>query len=148
MAIFSCGTLTVELVGADCGVVTLDMCRPSLMICLPAGTNSRRGVIATHPADRRKPILRQMRRRRPGRPAKAKPTPDGKAVLFLRSQARVPQMALFEFDVASGESRELLTPELLLKGAEEKLTPEEKARRERMRVSVGGFTDFQISPDG
>src|SRR5438034_11599880 len=83
-----------------------------------------------------------------GRPTKAKPTPDGKAVLFLRSEARVPRMALFEFDVASGETRELLTPERLLKGAREQLSPEEKARRERMRESAGGFTDFQISPDG
>jgi dipeptidyl-peptidase-4 len=83
-----------------------------------------------------------------GRPTRAKPTPDGKAVLFLRSQPRVPQLALHEFDVATKKSRELLTPELVLKGAEEKLTPEEKARRERLRVSVGGFTDFQISDDG
>jgi dipeptidyl-peptidase-4 len=83
-----------------------------------------------------------------GRPVKAKPTPDGKAVLFLRAQARVPKLRLFEFDVASGKTRELLTPEGLLKGAEEKLTPEEKARRERQRVSVGGFTDFQLSEDG
>src|SRR5436190_9864010 len=83
-----------------------------------------------------------------GRPVKAKPTPDGKAVLFLRSQARVPKLRLYEFDVASGKTRELLTPEQVLKGAEEKLTPEEKARRERMRVSVGGFTDYQLSEDG
>lgn len=83
-----------------------------------------------------------------GRPVKAKPTPDGKAVLFLRSQARVPKLRLHEFDVASGQARELLTPEQVLKGADEKLTPEEKARRERMRVSVGGFTDYQLSEDG
>ena len=31
----------------------------------------------------------------------------------------------------AGKTRELLTPETLLKGAEENLTPEEKARRER-----------------
>jgi dipeptidyl-peptidase-4 len=83
-----------------------------------------------------------------GRPAGAKPTPDGKAVLFLRSAPRVPKMHLYEFEVASGKTRELLTPEQVLKGAEEHLTPEEKARRERMRVSVGGFTGFQISEDG
>jgi hypothetical protein len=29
-----------------------------------------------------------------GRPTAAKPTPDGKAVLFLRAQARVPKMGL------------------------------------------------------
>src|SRR3954451_21671421 len=83
-----------------------------------------------------------------GRPVKPKPTPDGKAVLFLRSQARVPKLRLYEFDVASGKTRELLTPEQVLKGAEEHLTPEEKARRERQRVSVGGFTDFQLNDDG
>src|SRR5437660_11852321 len=69
-----------------------------------------------------------------GRPVKPKPTPDGKAVLFLRSQARVPKLWLYEFDVATGKTRELLTPEQVLKGAEEHLTPEEKARRERQRV--------------
>jgi dipeptidyl-peptidase-4 len=83
-----------------------------------------------------------------GRPVAAKPTPDGKAVLFLRAQARVPKLELYEFDVATGQTRRLLTPEQVLKGAEEQLSPEEKARRERMRVSVGGFTSFQLSDDG
>lgn len=83
-----------------------------------------------------------------GRPAKAKPTPDGKTVLFLRAEPRKARMNLFEFDVATGKTRELLTPEKLLQGTEEQLSPEEKARRERMRVSVGGFTDFQVSEDG
>ncbi len=83
-----------------------------------------------------------------GRPVKATPTPDGKAVLFLRSGPRVAKLGLYEFDVASAKTRELLTPAQVLKGAEEKLTPEEKARRERQRISVGGFTSFQISDDG
>ena len=83
-----------------------------------------------------------------GRPVRPTPTPDGKAVLFLRSPARKAKLSLFEFDVATGKTRELLTPEQVLKGAEEKLTPEEKARRERMRVSVGGFTGFQLSKNG
>jgi dipeptidyl-peptidase 4 len=83
-----------------------------------------------------------------GRPVKAQPTPDGKAVLFLRSAARSPALGLYEFDVGSGKTRELLTPEKVLKGAAEKLSPEEKARRERQRVSVGGFTSYHLSPDG
>jgi dipeptidyl-peptidase-4 len=83
-----------------------------------------------------------------GRPVRPKPTADGKFVLFLRAQARVPKQSLFEFDTATGKTRELLTPEQLLKGAEEHLSPEEKARRERQRVSVGGFTDFQLSAEG
>jgi dipeptidyl-peptidase-4 len=83
-----------------------------------------------------------------GRPAKALPTPEGRAVLFLRAKPRSPKLDLYEFDVASGSTRLLLTPEDILKGAEEKLSAEEKALRERMRVSLKGFTDFQISKDG
>src|SRR5262245_31589798 len=59
-----------------------------------------------------------------GRPVRPTPTPDGKAVLFLRSQPRKARLNLHEFDVATGKSRELLTPEQVLKGAEEKLSPE------------------------
>src|SRR5580692_10032362 len=46
-----------------------------------------------------------------GRPVKPKPTPDGTAVLFLRSEPKKPKLSLFEFDVASGKTKELLTPE-------------------------------------
>src|SRR3954453_22340393 len=66
-----------------------------------------------------------------GRPTRAKPTPDGQVVLFLRAQPRVSQLRLYVFDVATGKTRELLSPEAVLKGAAEKLSPEEKARRER-----------------
>src|SRR5262245_29714978 len=83
-----------------------------------------------------------------GRPVNPKPTPDGKHVLFLRSPAKNPKRSLFEFDVATGKTRELLTADALLKGGEEKLTPEEKARRERMRVSAGGFADFHMDETG
>jgi dipeptidyl-peptidase-4 len=82
-----------------------------------------------------------------GRPVKAKPSPDGKSVLFLRAQARVAKQSLYIFDVETGKTSELLTPEQVLKGAEEHLSAEEKARRERQRISVGGFTDFQLSDD-
>ncbi|HEX5268844.1 MAG TPA: DPP IV N-terminal domain-containing protein [Gemmataceae bacterium] len=83
-----------------------------------------------------------------GRPARPKLTPDGKAVLFLRARPRVARLRLYEFDVATGKTRELVTPEELLPSADEHLSAEEKARRERQRVSVGGFTDFQLSDDG
>jgi dipeptidyl-peptidase 4 len=83
-----------------------------------------------------------------GRPVGIKPTPDGKHVLFLRSAAKNPTRSLYEFDVATGKTRELLSADALLKGGEEKLTPEEKARRERMRVSAGGFADFHMDESG
>jgi dipeptidyl-peptidase-4 len=83
-----------------------------------------------------------------GRPQRAIPTPDGKAVLFLRATATSPELRLHELDVQSGRVREILTPAQLLKGAEESLSPEEKARRERMRQSHRGFTTFELSRDG
>src|SRR5579871_3066212 len=83
-----------------------------------------------------------------GRPVAARPTPDGKHVLFLRSPPRSPEQSLWELEVAGGQSRELLTPAQLLGGAVEKLSAEERARRERQRVSSRGFTAFEISDDG
>src|SRR5689334_201221 len=56
-----------------------------------------------------------------GRPARPRPTPDGKAVLFLRAQPRVARLGLYEFDTGTGKTRELLTPEELLHSAEEHL---------------------------
>jgi dipeptidyl-peptidase-4 len=83
-----------------------------------------------------------------GQPLQTVPTPDGRAVLFLRAQPREPNNSLFELDVATGKTRELLTPEQLLRGAAEQLSPTERAQRERMRVSTRGFSHFQLSRDG
>jgi dipeptidyl-peptidase-4 len=83
-----------------------------------------------------------------GRPQKPKITPDGKAVLFLRSEPKTPKLKLYEFAVATGKTKELLSPESLLKGADENLTPEEMARRERQRITVGGFADYHLDKDG
>ncbi len=83
-----------------------------------------------------------------GRPVRPMPTPDGKSVLFLRSPPRSPEQSLYAFDVTTGKTRELLTPERLLGGASEHLTDAEKARRERQRVTSRGFTSFELSPDG
>ena len=83
-----------------------------------------------------------------GRPVNATPTPDGSAVIFLRAKsAREPSQELYEFNVASGQTRRLLSPEDALQGAAEQLSSEEKSRRERQRISVGGFTAFSISKD-
>ena len=83
-----------------------------------------------------------------GRPQNPKVAPDGKTVLFLRAEADKPTLKLFEFDCASGQAKEILSPATLLKGGEENLSPEEKARRERMRLSAGGFADFHFDKDG
>jgi dipeptidyl-peptidase-4 len=83
-----------------------------------------------------------------GRPQSPKVAPDGKAVLFLRAAPDDPKLKLFEFDTATGRTKEVLSPAALLKGGEESLTPEEKARRERMRLSAGGFADFHFDKTG
>src|SRR5438094_8088452 len=78
----------------------------------------------------------EPRRYLAGRPVAAQVTPDGKSVLFLRATAKDPRQLLFELDLSSGQAREVLTPESLLKGASETLSAEEKARLERMRVTA------------
>jgi len=83
-----------------------------------------------------------------GQPVSPQMTPDGKAVIFLRGGARDPVLRLYEFTIADANLREVLTPEKLLQGGEEKLTAEEKSRRERERQSLRGFTNFQLSKDG
>ena len=83
-----------------------------------------------------------------GIPAGAEPTPDGRSVLYLRSGPRDTVQRLYEFDIATNKERELVTPDALLGGKQEELSAEEKARRERARVSVKGFTHFELSRDG
>jgi dipeptidyl-peptidase 4 len=83
-----------------------------------------------------------------GRPTRIKLSPDGKTVLFLRSPPRQPNLAIYEMDVATGQTKELVTPAQLLGGAEEKLSVAEKARRERMRIVDRGFVSYDLSEDG
>lgn len=83
-----------------------------------------------------------------GHPTAIKIVPDGSAVLFLRSGPRDNVQNLYEFDTKTGQEREILTAEQILKGAEEKLSTEEKARRERMRLSARGIAGYQLSDDG
>ena len=56
----------------------------------------------------------------------------------------MPKLSLYEFDVASGKTRELLTPALVLKGAEEHLSPEEKAKT--FKVLTKGLTIVITQP--
>ena len=83
-----------------------------------------------------------------GRPGGIRPTPDGATILFLRSGPRSFERTLFEFDVATGAERVLLTAGLLLGGADEDITAEEEARRQRRRITGRGITSFQLSRDG
>src|ERR1700733_11356738 len=83
-----------------------------------------------------------------GLPPNAVPPPDRKAILYLRSGARDTVQRLYKFDIAAGNEHELVTPDSLLGGKQEQLSAEEKARRERARVSVTGFPSFSLAHDG
>ncbi|MEZ4253431.1 MAG: DPP IV N-terminal domain-containing protein [Polyangiales bacterium] len=83
-----------------------------------------------------------------GQPTSITITPDGREVLFLRSGARDAERNLWAHDVSSGDERVVLTAEQLLSGAEETLSAEERALRERLRLSARGITSFALSADG
>jgi dipeptidyl-peptidase-4 len=66
-------------------------------------------------------------------------------VLFLRGPARGRVQDLWTFDVATGAVRRLATARDLLGGADEKLSPEERARRERQRLLDRGIAAFSLA---
>jgi dipeptidyl-peptidase-4 len=74
--------------------------------------------------------------------------PDGSRVTFLRGKdGNRNQLDLWEYDVASGQTRMLVDSRVLLPG-EETLSDEEKARRERQRIAgLSGIVDYQWAPD-
>ena len=78
-----------------------------------------------------------------GLPEHAVPMPDGKSVLFLRSGPESTALGLYQFDTATGATRALALP-----GGNQALTVEEKALRERERMTLSGITDFKVSRDG
>jgi dipeptidyl-peptidase-4 len=83
-----------------------------------------------------------------GTPKNISITPDGSAVLFLRSGPRSFVQDLYEVNTATGKERVLLTADQLLNGKEEHLTAEELARRERMRLASRGIASYILSQDG
>ncbi|MFO0856998.1 MAG: prolyl oligopeptidase family serine peptidase [Phycisphaerales bacterium] len=119
------------------------------------GTTSVQASAATgasHPTVKNLEFIEQYaatNRFRAGQPTAIKIMPDSSAVLFLRSEnGRSFKQDLWMFDVASKQEKLLLTADQLLGGKEENLTPEELARRERMRMSSRGIASYQISEDG
>src|SRR5258708_3844858 len=84
-----------------------------------------------------------------GRPIQAMPTADGKSVIFLRTaSSRDRTTGLYRFDVASGQTEELATPEKLQGEQTENLSPEDKMRRQRNGTKVTCRTSFELSEDG
>jgi len=79
---------------------------------------------------------------------KPKVAPDGSRVTFLRGKdSDRNQLDLWEYDIASGQTRLLVDSKVVLPGTET-LSDEEKARRERQRISAyAGIVDYQWAPD-
>ena len=70
-------------------------------------------------------------------------SPDGRRVLFLRSSSGTSTaQSLWLYDVTRRTERVLAEPARLLEETEERLTAEERARRERMRVRGSGVVAF------
>jgi len=82
-----------------------------------------------------------------GLPQKVRIAPDG-TVFFLESGPRSATLSLNALDPGNGKSRELVTPAQLLGGTREHISVEEQARRERMRQTEQGFTEYALSRDG
>jgi len=123
---------------------------PGITLCLLAGCAAAGGTArSTDPASDDSILERWAATRRfaAGRPTAVRLTPDGGAVLFLRSGPRSSVQDLWELDIATGRER-VLGAAAILAGGEERLTPEEAARRERMRVSARGISSYDLSRDG
>ncbi len=74
----------------------------------------------------------------------ALPLPDGRHVLYLESGPRDTEMALYEYDSGTRSARVLARPS----ATQAALSVEEKARRQRARMTLSGITDFAVSDNG
>lgn len=78
-----------------------------------------------------------------GAPRSFTVAPDGSRVAFLRSGSGADRAnALWVLDVEEGGERVAADPRALLGGTEERLSPEERARRERSREGGAGIVGY------
>lgn len=81
-------------------------------------------------------------------PRLVKLSPDGKRVTFIRAKhTDTSRYDLWEYNIKDQHSRLLFDADDLHQG-DENLSDEEKARRERMRLSGSGIVSYTWSPDG
>jgi dipeptidyl-peptidase-4 len=77
-----------------------------------------------------------------------KVSPDGSCVTFLRGKdSDYERLDLWEYNLKAGATRVLFDSDDLHSGAEN-LSEEEKARRERLRLTGSGIVDYEWSRDG
>lgn len=81
-------------------------------------------------------------------PSSVKLSPDGRRVTFLKGKEEEQErLDLWEYNLADKQSRMLVDSADLMPG-EEKLSDEEKARRERMRLFAKGIINYYWGDDG
>jgi len=81
-------------------------------------------------------------------PRNLKVSPDGKRVTFLQGKTSdYERLDLWEYDLKTKKIQMLFNSDDLSSGPEE-LSDEEKARRERMRLSGSGIVSYEWSKDG
>ncbi len=81
-------------------------------------------------------------------PRNLKVSPDGQRVTFLKGkESDYEQLDLWEYHIASGKTR-MLFDSADLAAKDEELSDEEKARRERMRLSGSGIVSYEWAQDG
>ena len=81
-------------------------------------------------------------------PRSLKVSPDGKRVTFLQGkETDYERLDLWEYDLKTKKTQMLFNSDELSSGPEE-LSDEEKARRERMRLSGSGIVSYEWSKDG
>ncbi len=83
-----------------------------------------------------------------GVPRQLEVSPDGRRVLFLRSESGTSRTgSLWVYEVDSGSERLLADPGQLLGSAEEHLPKEELSRRERSREATRGIVSYACDAD-
>jgi len=146
----SCRFLALSLAAASLAALLPACARNAQRSAAPADEGPKRSArqIESNPAPGFLEQYAATNRFRSGEPTSISVTPEGDAVLFLRSGPRTKVQDLFQFDPATGETVVLLTADDILGGEEEELTAEELARRERMRLSARGIATYDLSKDG
>jgi dipeptidyl-peptidase-4 len=82
-------------------------------------------------------------------PRALKFSPDGARVTYLKGKKEnFRQLDLWEFNLSTREHRMLADSALFMKGTPENLSAEEKAQRERKRISDSGIIEYSFSRDG
>ncbi|WP_326699648.1 prolyl oligopeptidase family serine peptidase [Streptomyces sp. NBC_01754] len=80
-----------------------------------------------------------------GAPRSFTVSPDGTRVIFLRSASGTDRTnRLMVLDTSTGEERVAADPGALLGGSAEKLSPQERARRERTREGSAGIVGYAV----